>query len=74
VPDREVFRRRPEFVAEFGNPAEIILRRAGDYDADLILLGARPVFGRLASVTHLGHSITHRVVVGANCPVLTLRS
>ena len=74
VPDREVFRHRPEFIAEFGDPAEIILQRAGDYEADLILLGARPVFGRLASVTHLGHSITHRVVVGANCPVLTLRS
>jgi nucleotide-binding universal stress UspA family protein len=74
VPDREVFRHRPEFIAEFGNPAEIILQTAGEYEADLILLGVRPAFGRLPTATHLGYSTTHRVIVGANCPVLTLRS
>jgi nucleotide-binding universal stress UspA family protein len=74
VPDRDVFRHRPEFIAEFGDPAEIILQTAGEYEADLIILGVRPAFGRMAPVTHLGHSITRRVVVEANCPVLTLRS
>ena len=74
VPDHETFRRRPVFITEFGDPAEIILQTAGECRPDLIILGVRPAFGRLGSVTHFGHSTAHRVIVGANCPVLTLRS
>jgi nucleotide-binding universal stress UspA family protein len=74
VPDPEILRHRPEFIAEFGDPAEIILQTAGEYEADLLILGARPASVHPGSVTHFGHSMTHRVVVGANCPVLTLRS
>lgn len=74
VPDREGLRYQPEFAAEFGNPAELILQTAGEYEADLIILGVRPAAGRLGAVTHFGNSTAHKVVVGANCPVLTLRS
>jgi len=74
VPDRGALRHPPEFIAKFGAPAEIILETAGEFQADLILLGVRPAFGRLGPVTHFGRSTTHPVVVRANCPVLTLRA
>jgi nucleotide-binding universal stress UspA family protein len=64
---------RPEFVAEYGIPAEVILRTAAENDTDLIVLGARPATGNLTAATHLGASTVHKVVVGANCPVLTVR-
>lgn len=64
---------RPEFVAEYGIPAEVILRTASENDTDLIVLGARPATGHLTAATHLGASTAHKVVVGANCPVLTVR-
>jgi len=65
---------RPEFAAEYGSPAAVILRTAAENAADLIVLGARPAAAHLMAATHLGGSTVHRVVVGANCPVLTVRS
>lgn len=64
---------RPEFLVEYGIPAEVILRTASENDTDLIVLGARPATGHLTAATHLGGSTVHKVVVGANCPVLTVR-
>jgi nucleotide-binding universal stress UspA family protein len=64
----------PEFVAEYGSPAEIILRKAAENAVDLIVLGARPAAAHLMAATHLGGSTVHKVIVGANCPVLTVRS
>jgi nucleotide-binding universal stress UspA family protein len=64
----------PEFVAEYGAPAEVILRTASENGADLIVLGARPAPSHLIAATHLSGSTAHKVVVGANCPVLTVRS
>jgi nucleotide-binding universal stress UspA family protein len=65
---------RPEFVAEYGPPGEVILRTAAENAADLIVLGARPATAHLMAATHLSGSTVHKVVVGANCPVLTIRS
>jgi nucleotide-binding universal stress UspA family protein len=73
-PDDAGLRYRPEFVAEFGVPAELILRTATENDADLIVLGVRSATGHIGATTHLGGSTAHKVVVGANCPVLTVRS
>ena len=73
VPDQEGLRYRPDFVAEYGPPAEVILQTAGEYEADLIVLGARPAAERLALATHFGGSVAHKIVVGAICPVLTIR-
>lgn len=64
---------RPEFVAEYGIPAEVILRTTAENDTDLIVLGARPAIRHLTAATYLGASTVHKVVVGANCPVLTVR-
>jgi nucleotide-binding universal stress UspA family protein len=72
VSDREGLRYVPEFVAEYGSPAELILKIANEYEADLIILGVRPTSSSSA-VTHFGRSVAHKVVAGANCPVLTIR-
>jgi len=74
VPDRSGLRYEPEFVAQFGMPSELILQTAGEYAADLIVLGVRPAPGHLGAATHFSGSTAHKVVVGANCPVLTVRS
>lgn len=74
VPDRTGLRYEPEFLAQFGPPSELILQTGGEYQADLIVLGVRQASGHLSAVTHLGGSTAHKVVVGATCPVLTIRS
>lgn len=59
-------------VAEFGSPAEVIVRVADQRGADLIVMGARPTEAKRAA-THLPWSVAHRVVHDARCPVLTVR-
>jgi nucleotide-binding universal stress UspA family protein len=73
IPDEAGLRYRPEFIAQFGVPAELILQTAAEYDADLIVLGVRSAAGHIGAATHFGGSTAHKVVVGANCPVLTVR-
>jgi len=67
---------RPECLLEFGrqfaSPADRILEIAGDQAADLIVLGVRPVRGRLGLATHLA-STTANIMTKASCPVLTVR-
>lgn len=74
VPAEANLRYQPEFLAEFGTPAEVILHTAADNDVDLIVLGVRPGAKHLSAATHLSGSTAHRVVVGAECPVLTIRN
>jgi nucleotide-binding universal stress UspA family protein len=73
VPHPGDLRSRPEFLVRYGAPAEAILRTAQENDADLIVLGLTPGMGPLRAATHLGGSTAHKVVVGASCPVLTVR-
>ena len=63
---------QPEFLAQFGVPAESILQTAAERESGLIVLGARPASGHLKAATHLGAGVAHRIIVGANCPVLTV--
>jgi nucleotide-binding universal stress UspA family protein len=74
VPDHTGLRYEPEFVAQFGTPSELILQTAGEYEADLIVLGVRPAAGHVGTATHFAGSTAHKVVVGATCPVLTIRN
>lgn len=74
VPHVDAFRYRPDFVAEYGDPAELILRSAVDRNVDLVVLSARPAVGRIVAATRFGGSTAHKVVVAANCPVLTVRN
>jgi len=61
-----------EFGRQFAPPAERILEIAADQAADLIVLGVRPVHGKLGLVTHLA-STTAQILTQAACPVLTVR-
>jgi nucleotide-binding universal stress UspA family protein len=59
-------------IAEYGSPAEVIVRVAKNCSADLIVMGARATESKLAA-THLPWSVAHQVVHEARCPVLTVR-
>lgn len=74
VPVDTGLRYRPELVAEFGIPNELILQTATECDADLIVLGLQSAVRHIGASTHFGNSTAHKVVAGANCPVLTVRS
>lgn len=64
----------PEYLAQFGVAAESILQTAAERESGMIVLGARPANGHLKAATHLGTAVAHRIIVGANCPVLTVRA
>ncbi len=59
----------PETVMQFGTAADVIVKVAGEREADLIVLGAHPTVG----TTHLPWTTVHQVVAHASCPVLTVR-
>lgn len=61
---------KSEIVVDFGDPAERILACAHQYEADLIAFGVRP--GGEAS-THFRNTVAYRVILNAECPVLTCR-
>lgn len=60
-----------EIVVDFGDPAERILAAAREHRADLIAFGVQQAG---ASVTHFRNTVAYRVVLEAECPVLTSRS
>ena len=74
VPKQAELRYPPEILAEFGAPAESILRAAEEREADLIVLGVKSAEGHLGAATHLGGGVAHKVIVRAGCPVLTVRA
>lgn len=61
----------PNVVVEMGSPANMILKVAGDLEADLIVIGARGAGALPRLASHFG-SIAHKVVSHAHCPVLTV--
>lgn len=61
---------KAKFVLEFGDAAERILSAASYYKSDLIGMGVREGNDL---VTHLRSTAAYRVVMGAECPVLTVR-
>lgn len=58
-----------EYVVEYGNAADEVLKLARKKHADLIVLGARSA---PMVVTHLMPGVAFRVIAGATCPVLTI--
>ncbi len=62
------FDHRPEFVFEFGQTAETILRAAKEYKVDLIAMRINPA---RASGIYESSGIVDQIVAGARCPVLT---
>lgn len=63
---------KPEFRMKLGDPVEEILKTARAMKADLIVIGAKRRTGLAAG--HALHTKAYRVVCGAPCPVLTVRS
>ena len=59
-----------DFLMDFGDPAERILARAKELNADLIAFGTHSA---PEIATHLRNTVAYKVVVGAECPVLTYR-
>src|SRR5262245_49067125 len=60
-----------DFEVTVGEPVEEILRIAGETKADLIIMGAK---ARSSLAGNVPPSKAYRVVCGAQCPVLTVRS
>lgn len=67
---KECGEHKPQFLIEFGAPAESILRAATETRADLIAMGIRHAF---APGIHLRSGVAYQIMAGANCPVLTCR-
>jgi nucleotide-binding universal stress UspA family protein len=61
----------PEFEMVIGEPVEEILRWAQFKQADLIVMGAK---SRKGLAGHVPHTKAQRIVRGAKCPVLTIKS
>ena len=61
----------PEFRLLYGEPVEEILRFAEDMKADLVVIGAKK---RESFAGRIPHTKAYRVVCGAPCPVLTIKS
>jgi nucleotide-binding universal stress UspA family protein len=64
---------RPQLTIRFGDPAERTLEVAEEHDADLIVLGIRRTASYLGVATPPVRATAHKVVVHAECPVLTVR-
>ncbi len=60
-----------DFDVTLGEPVEQILRIAAETKADLIVMGAKR---RETLAGNVPHTKAYRVVCGARCPVLTVRS
>ena len=70
LPNAEELHCLPEYIVVIGEPVDEILRWANMVQADLIVMGAKT---RKGLVGHVPHTIAHRVVSAAKCPVLTVR-
>lgn len=71
VPTQTELRCKLDFEVPVGEPVEQILRIAQETKADLIVMGAKP---RKNLAGNVPHTKAYRVVCGAPCPVLTVRS
>lgn len=62
----------PQFVVEFADPANGIMRAATTLRAEAVIMGPH-YHASVEAVTHLPWSTTHKVLREAACPVLTIR-
>ncbi len=73
APDKANLKSSPSCVVAFGRPEEVILEKAQDQGAGLIVLGARSVKAFASVISHWGGGTAYRVAANAKCPVLTVR-
>jgi nucleotide-binding universal stress UspA family protein len=62
----------PDFLVKFGSPGEMILRAAGEQQADLIVTGLNHT-RHVDTACHTPWATAYAVVCGSACPVLTVR-
>ena len=63
---------QPEFIVDFGSPAEIIQEHARKDKNDLIILGGRSTAHLLRAGVHRFGGVTHKVISEAPCAVLSV--
>ena len=71
IPKEARHRHQPVLLIPEGDPTKVIPDAAGSMSQDLVILGGR--FPSLISWI-LGTSVVHRVIVDAQCPVITIKS
>jgi nucleotide-binding universal stress UspA family protein len=59
-----------DFVVDFGDAAETIVRYAAELDAGLVVVGIKPAF---TGSSHFPGNVAYKVMANASCPVLTVR-
>src|SRR5207245_1493738 len=64
----------PNFLVEHGPAAEKILETAIAMGTDLMVLGVRGAASGIGTMTHLLRPTAHKILVQAECPVLTVRN
>jgi nucleotide-binding universal stress UspA family protein len=72
-PDAEAWC-EPKYLVKRGPAADQILETAIAIGADLIVLGVRGAANHIGAMTHLLRPTSHRILVQAECPVLTVRA
>lgn len=63
---------KPITIVEFGDPAEWILRKSKEVEAEAIVMGLNHTT-HLGGISHFPWSTAYKVACGAACPVLTFR-
>jgi len=64
---------KSDLLVEFGIPSEQILLASHALNADLIFLGLNSP-AHIETTSHMPWAVAYKVVCGAHCPVLTMRS
>lgn len=62
----------PKFLVERGSAADKIIETAIAMGGDLIVLGVRGAKTGIGTMTHLLRPTSHKILVQAECPVLTV--
>lgn len=73
VPSDAELRCQPRAYVVSGAAPKKILELAEELGVDLVVLGVKPTLRLSSAATHLGMATAYEVVVGALCPVLTVR-
>ena len=63
-----------ESFLQFGPPAERIPQFFAAHRVDLIVMGVRPTYGAMSTVTHLAQTTAQHIVAHTKCSVLAVRS
>jgi nucleotide-binding universal stress UspA family protein len=63
----------PAFLVEAGHAAEQVLKTARERKADAIVIGVKRLEGNWAASDRVPWHTAHKIIVGASCPVLTVR-